>query len=151
MDTLGEFVRARRTAAGLTQQGLATISSVRQSTIAAIERGRRQPSDEARQQLSAALLVRPRDILLRRRRDVVAAAAKRGLQDVKVFGSVARGDDTPYSDVDLMATYPADFDFLDKAELIADLERLLTVHVDLVSRSSTGAVAAEARHEAVAL
>ncbi len=78
-------------------------------------------------------------------------ASEHGLQDVKVFGSIARGDDTPYSDVDLMATYPADFDLVDKAELIEDLERLLTVHVDVVSRTSGGAAAAEARREAIAL
>lgn len=151
MDTFGEFLRARRSAAGLTQQRLAEISGVQQSTIAAIERGRRGPSDEARRRLSAALRIRPRVLLLNRRRDVVATAADRGLRDVKVFGSIARGEDTPYSDVDLMATYPPGFDLVDKAELIAELEQLLTVHVDLVSRTSSGAAAAEARNEAVAL
>ncbi|GMA23267.1 hypothetical protein GCM10025864_10260 [Luteimicrobium album] len=95
MDTFGEFLRARRSAAGLTQQRLAKMSGVQQSTIAAIERGRRQPSDDARRRLSAALRIRPREILLNRRRDVVATAADRGLRDVKVFGSIARGEDTP--------------------------------------------------------
>jgi predicted nucleotidyltransferase len=70
---------------------------------------------------------------------------------VKVFGSVAHGDDTPFSDVDLMATYPSGFDLADKAELVEELERLLTVPVDLVSESSDGAAAAEARGEAVPL
>lgn len=151
VSTYGEFLRARRTAAGLTQERLAEISGVQQSTIAALERGRRQPSDDARRRLADALLIRPRTFLLNRRRDVVATAEKHGLRDLKVFGSVARGEDTPYSDVDLMATYPDGFDLADKADLIDSIERLLTVHVDLVSRSSDGAAAAEARREAVPL
>jgi predicted nucleotidyltransferase len=39
----------------------------------------------------------------RHRRDLVAAAAAHGLTNLRVFGSVARGQDRPDSDVDLLA------------------------------------------------
>ena len=146
-----EVLRARRTAAGLTQQRLAEISGVQQSTIAAIERGTRRASDDARRRLAEALRVRPRTLLLTRRQDVVDLAAAHGVTRVRVFGSVARGEDTPYSDIDLIATYPEGFDLVDKAALVEDLERLLTVNVDLVSDASGGPAADRALREAVPL
>ena len=41
-------------------------------------------------------------LLRRRRRAVVDVAARRGARNVRVFGSVARGEDIPRSDVDLL-------------------------------------------------
>jgi hypothetical protein len=43
-----------------------------------------------------------RDTLTRRRTDLLAAAARHGASNMRVFGSVARGEDGPDSDVDLM-------------------------------------------------
>ena len=40
------------------------------------------------------------------RNDLVATAAARGVSNLRVFGSVARGEDRPDSDVDLLADFP---------------------------------------------
>jgi hypothetical protein len=42
----------------------------------------------------------------RRRHDLVAASAAYGVHGLQVFGSVARGEDRPDSDVDLLADLP---------------------------------------------
>jgi hypothetical protein len=41
------------------------------------------------------------------RAEISAAAERVGTHDVRVFGSVARGEDTPESDVDLLVDFPA--------------------------------------------
>lgn len=43
---------------------------------------------------------------VRRRNDLIAAAEARGIRNLRVFGSVARGEDRPDSDVDLLADLP---------------------------------------------
>lgn len=73
---------------------------------------------------------------LRRLRPALAAlAARYGLTELAVFGSTARGEATPASDVDLMyvrgAEAPQGLEFL---ALQSDLEDLLGRKVDLVPR-----------------
>ena len=41
------------------------------------------------------------------REEIRAAAERVGARNVRVFGSVARGEDTPESDVDLLVDFPA--------------------------------------------
>lgn len=93
--SFSDQLRLRRAAAGLTQRQLAELSGVKQPLIAAIERGTRVPSDAARTALERALQVRPSVLLRAKRDDVLAAVAKVGAKDPRVFGSVARGDDSP--------------------------------------------------------
>ncbi len=50
-----------------------------------------------------------------------------------VFGSVARGDAQPSSDVDLLVSFEAGRSLLDLGGLIADLEGLLGCRVDVVT------------------
>jgi predicted nucleotidyltransferase len=53
-----------------------------------------------------------------------------------VFGSVARGDDRPDSDVDLLADLPPGLGLLGFGRLLDDLERLLDgTRVDLIPES----------------
>jgi hypothetical protein len=47
-------------------------------------------------------------MLAKRRREVIDLAARHGFRNVRVFGSVARGDDGPESDIDLLVTLPRD-------------------------------------------
>lgn len=56
--------------------------------------------------------------------------------DVKVFGSVARGDDGPDSDIDLLIEPEAGASLFDLAQFEIDLEDLLGRRVDVVSRRS---------------
>jgi hypothetical protein len=52
---------------------------------------------------------------------------------VRLFGSVARGENTETSDVDVLVRFDPDRSLFDHGGLIADLEDLLGVKVDVVS------------------
>jgi predicted nucleotidyltransferase len=53
-----------------------------------------------------------------------------------VFGSVARGEDRPDSDVDLLADMPATMSLIGLGRATEDLERILEAKVDLVPADS---------------
>jgi len=59
------------------------------------------------------------------RNAILAAASRRGARSVRVFGSVARGEATAVSDVDLLVVFEPGRSLLDQVHLIADLEALL--------------------------
>ena len=71
----------------------------------------------------------------RKRRDLVAAAAAYDVTNLRVFGSVARGEDRPDSDVDLLVDLPPDMGLLDLGRVQADLEAILGAKVDLIPAS----------------
>ncbi|MHB8576223.1 MAG: nucleotidyltransferase family protein, partial [Dehalococcoidia bacterium] len=52
-------------------------------------------------------------------------------RDVRVFGSVARGDARPDSDIDLLVKLDSDRTVLDLSDLILDLEEALGRKVDV--------------------
>jgi hypothetical protein len=57
-----------------------------------------------------------------------------GIELLALFGSVARGDDTPYSDIDLLYAFKPEFDTFDNYLALAEyLESILERKVDLVS------------------
>lgn len=126
-------IRAARSASGLTQDELAARSGVRQPNIAAYESGKRTPSESMLQRLLAATQTRPSVALNAHRDAVLAIAYANRAQNVRVFGSIARGDDRPDSDVDLLVTFDAGASLYDQAEMIDALEALLGRHVDVVS------------------
>lgn len=146
-----DFVRARRAILGLSQRELAQRSGVKQPLIAAIETGRRQPSESARLALDAALALRPSTALAARRSEVRAAFERARLPQPRVFGSVARGDDDVSSDVDLIVEFSDRHDIVDLLALESELEEILTVGVDIVDARADGAVLTHARAEAVVL
>jgi predicted nucleotidyltransferase len=80
---------------------------------------RRQPGRLAR--LSGPVGRRVR----RHRHDLVAAAAAHGVQNLRVFGSVARGEDRPDSDVDLLADLPPGLSLFGLGRAEADLEAII--------------------------
>jgi hypothetical protein len=63
--------------------------------------------------------------LRQRRQTILDAAARRGADQVRVFGSVARGEETDKSDVDLLVRFAAGRSLLDQVHLIEDLRELL--------------------------
>ena len=143
-------LRIRRAAAGLSQRDLARASGVKQPLIAAIETSTRQPSEAVRRALEDAIQVRPSQLLQLSRERVLAAVHAIG-GDVRVFGSVARRQDRPDSDVDLLVSFPSGADIITLLALEEELSDLLTVPVDIVSTGSSGPVLARALAEAVPL
>jgi predicted nucleotidyltransferase len=68
----------------------------------------------------------------RHRHDLIAAAAAHGVQNLRVFGSVARGEDRPDSDVDLLADLPTGLSLFGLGRVEADLGAILGARVDLI-------------------
>ncbi len=79
----------------------------------------------------------PRTRRLRRhRQSVIEIAAHHGARNVRVFGSVARGDDNADSDLDLLVDLDADVSLVRLAGLARELSELLGVRVDVVPGDS---------------
>ena len=88
----------------------------------------------------------------RRRRELVAAAASHGVRNLRVFGSVARGQDRPDSDVDLLADLPPGMGLLGSGRLQAELEAIVGGQLDLVPAGDLKpGVRAQADRDLVAL
>jgi len=86
-----------------------------------------------------------------RRGEILAAARRRRASHVRVFGSVARGDAGPDSDVDFLVDFDEEASLLDQVGLIQDLHELLGVGVDVVSSGGLRARHGPIRSEAVDL
>ena len=72
--------------------------------------------------------------LVQNRRDEILALAKRhGIHNVRVFGSMARGDADDASDVDLLVTLSPDKTGLALGGLLMDVQDLLQRRVDVVT------------------
>ena len=75
--------------------------------------------------------------LLREHRDEILSSAHRhGARNVRVFGSVARGDSTASSDIDLLVDASDRTSPWFPAGLVEELERLLDRRVDVVTEQS---------------
>ena len=146
-------LRSARHRARLTQQQLAARAGITQSVISAYESGRRQPSVPTLVALVAAtgfeldlrLRSTPRrlDLLTgpigrrvrRHRRQLLETAFAHGLTEVRVFGSVARGEDRPDSDLDLLVDVPSGMGLIGLGKARDALEAILGCAVDLVPAS----------------
>jgi len=85
------------------------------------------------ERLAAAAVPRPSRPLARHRAEVLALAARHHARDVRVFGSVARDEDRPGSDIDLLVSFDPGASLFDQIELSHELQELLGVGVDVVS------------------
>ena len=86
-------------------------------------------------------------VLRAHRADILRIAASHGASNVRVYGSVARGDAGPESDVDLLVDFEDGRSLLDEVKLQQELTSLLGWSVDVgdqVHRVIRGRVAAEA-------
>ena len=71
-------------------------------------------------------------ILKRKREEILRVAATHGAHNVRIFGSAARGDAGPTSDVDFLVEFEAGRSLFDLVGLGQDLEKLLGRRVDVV-------------------
>ncbi|ROS27970.1 helix-turn-helix domain-containing protein [Cellulomonas sp. PhB150] len=168
--TTSTLIRATRERAGLSQARLAALAGTSQPAVSRYEAGTASPSMATLERLMAAMGARlevqvvdaartldartERMVKLRTSRaQILAAARAHGASNVRVFGSVARGEDTAESDVDLLV----DMDVRSRGlfpldDLRLELEGILGEPVDLVAEQILAPhVAANALREAVAL
>lgn len=73
------------------------------------------------------------DALQKRRDEILRVAIGHGARNVRVFGSVARGEAGPESDVDLLVDMEPGRSLLDLGGLLMDLQELLGCPVDVVT------------------
>ena len=74
------------------------------------------------------------DHLLGRQRDaILRLAARHGASNVRVFGSVARGEADRQSDVDFLVEMTSGRSLIDLGGLLSDLRELLGRRVDVVT------------------
>ena len=89
--------------------------------------------------------------LRHRRAEILGVTRKRRARRIAVFGSVARGEAHPDSDLDLLVGFEPGTSFLDHIGLFQNLEDLLGVEVDVVARSALKPRDGHIRAEAVDL
>ena len=162
------LIRDARVRAGLTQAELARRAGTSQAAVARYEGGAASPAVSTLERLlraagaelrleavasPAADLSSPRAAKLRRHRhQILRLCRSAGASHVRVFGSVARGDDDPDSDVDLLVDYDLSRGLLPIVDLVASLTALLDERVDVAPVALLKpAIASRALAEAVPL
>lgn len=98
----------------------------------------------------------PREVLRRHRSTILALLTERGARDVRVFGSLARGDEDAQSDIDLLVELPdagsAGAELLTALGLGEELSQLVRARVDVATpRTLRDEVRGTALAEAVPL
>ena len=143
------MLRGARSRAGLTQLDLAARAHVAQSVVSAYESSRREPSFETLRRLIVAtgfemdIALVPVALNSIRRQTVESnrlqlrrSLRKLGARNVRLFGSVARGDDGPNSDIDLLVDIAPDVGLFALGRMRSEAERILGSSVDIVPANS---------------
>ena len=72
-------------------------------------------------------------VLKQKREKVIETAARFGATNVRIFGSVARGEATEASDIDILVTMAPGRSLMDLGGLLVELQELLGTDVDIVT------------------
>lgn len=144
-ESAAEVLLRARTRARLTQGELAARAGVTQSVVSAYERGRREPTLGMLHKLvdatggrlvidyePPARTVPLLEHVRAHREELIAALAARGAHNIRVFGSAARGDERPDSDVDLLVDLDDGKTLLDLIGAEQEAERIIGTSVDLI-------------------
>ncbi|AET65690.1 nucleotidyltransferase family protein [Methanothrix harundinacea] len=92
------------------------------------------------------------DLLRKKRTKILQAAAEHGAYNVRIFGSVARGEADESSDFDFLVDMEPGRSLLDLGGLLMDLQDLLGCPVDVVTeRGLRKRIRDQVLKEAVAL
>ena len=143
MTTAAAVLRQARASARLTQHALAQRAGVTQSVISAYESGRREPSFATLTRLvkSAGFTLEPHlepapvpsalAIVREHADELRTTLGALGAVDIRVFGSVARGDETETSDVDLLVELETDAGLFALLRMQSAAEAILGRSVDV--------------------
>jgi predicted nucleotidyltransferase len=148
----GQLIREARLEAGLSQADLAARAGTSQPavaryvqagsvpTLATLERllgacGRRPivSTGSSTPPTAQSTVTPPSDLLRQRRERLLAAAARRGARNVRVFGSVGRGEQRVGSDVDLLVDLSAGRTLLDLVAFRREASEVLGLPVDVAT------------------
>jgi predicted nucleotidyltransferase/DNA-binding XRE family transcriptional regulator len=144
---VGAMLRRARELAGWSQAEVAAMAGTSQSAVARYETGAAVPSLSTLERLLAAcgerLIVsaEPAERLSllngtavrQRRRELLAIARRHGARNVRVFGSTARGQARPDSDIDLLVDLDPGRTLLDLVALRRELSEALGAPVDVAT------------------
>jgi predicted nucleotidyltransferase/DNA-binding XRE family transcriptional regulator len=157
------LVRSAREQAHMSARDLATASGVSPSTVTRIERGEINPTmvmlerllDASGNQLDVRVsprVLRPTIDGLRAHREAVnGIVASFGASNVRVFGSVARGDAGDGADVDLLIDVPAGTGLITIERITEAIEDVIPWRVDVMTSGAARGRMAHVLDEAVAL
>ncbi|HTC20481.1 MAG TPA: nucleotidyltransferase family protein [bacterium] len=76
------------------------------------------------------------EILKSKRDEIFSLASRHGVKNLRVFGSVSRGESGPQSDVDFLVEVEPGRTYLDLGGFLMDLQDLLGRRVDLVTEKA---------------
>lgn len=92
------------------------------------------------------------ELLKANREEIMRIAARHGARNIRVFGSVARGEADEHSDIDFLVDMEQGRSLLDMGGLLMDLEALLQRRVDVVTeRGLKKRIRNRVLHETVSL
>jgi len=145
-----QVLRDSRQIGGLTQSQLATRSGITQPVISAYERGRREPGAETFLMLIEAagldFIIRvpvtnylhptlpdsaQTRALVKHRQQILDLVAEHHASNVRIFGSVARGEARPDSDIDILVDFGPNTGLFSIVALQESLSKLLHFPIDL--------------------
>ena len=72
-------------------------------------------------------------VIQQKKNDILAIARAHGLLNVRIFGSVARGEDTPKSDIDFLVDLEKGRSMFDLGGALVQLQEILGCKVDIVT------------------
>jgi predicted nucleotidyltransferase/DNA-binding XRE family transcriptional regulator len=168
MQEIAELLQHARNSAGLTQQEVAQRAGTSQPAVARYEQGLALPTlptlrrllvacgrvpvistRSARRERGARIGPHER-ALARHRSRVIAAGRRHGARNIRVFGSIARGEEQSASDVDLLVDLAPGRTLVDLAGFRREVAEILGVEVDAATEDmlkprARGRVLAEAQ------
>ena len=142
-ETPGERIRRVRIDAGLTQAELALAAAISQPKLSAYERDVITPQPQTLARIIRAARPRPSVLLERHADEIIAAAHRHNIAQVRVFGSNVHGTDTIESDIDFLVTVTPTASLFDLGGFALEAEAILGYPVDVVSDGSTSTAVLE--------
>lgn len=146
---VGRRIAEARRASGLSQAALAQAASLDRTALSKIETGRRGVGSLELARIAETLRIPVERFLSRddppaadpdplatirsQREAILEVCRKHGADRPRLFGSIARGDATPESDIDVLVRMDAGRSLLDQAALLVELRELLGRDVDVVT------------------